>query len=276
MFNSGARTGTIYFPAGTYLIDRLINLSDVGSDDRSGWVIKGDGTSTKFYVDNDQGGFDLRFKGKDNYITVQDLAIHPKRAINGYGLYLQNGSDQDATNPPDVEPDDNDYESYPSGGSNQQYGAQVINVHILSDDNKPNDEEEKKAAKFFNYPLSLINYGRPRLERVIVWNHAERSVVSFSNSNGVDYSQSYGFKPEDTGIVCNLSNCYSPWVDNCYFNGVAQYGIYWNSTRGNTEGGTFTKLVINGAEKGMQVSQLKDPAGDETGENSGRHPHYCS
>ena len=91
------------------------------------------------------------------------LAIHPSRAINGYGLYLQNGTDQDATNPPDVEPDDNDYESFPSGGSNQQYGAQIINVHILSDDNKPNDEDLKRSnAAFFNYPLSLINFGRPR------------------------------------------------------------------------------------------------------------------
>ena len=198
MFNSGARGGTIYFPAGVYILERKVICQNVGSNDRVGWVIKGDGVSTKFYTastdndtsgaNNESGGFDIRFGNpnggsgyKDNYITVQDLAIHPKRAINGYGLYLQNGSDQDATNPPDVEPDDNDYESFPSGGSNQQYGAQIINVHILPDDNKPNDVREKRYANFFNYPLSLINFGRPRIARTIIWNHAERSNPSFSN-----------------------------------------------------------------------------------------------
>ena len=87
MFDSGARTGTIYFPAGTYLLDKKVTCINVGSNERCGWVIKGDGMSTKFYVVNDVGGIEIRFGSpdspagyKDNYITVEDLAIHPKRS----------------------------------------------------------------------------------------------------------------------------------------------------------------------------------------------------
>ena len=280
MFDSGARTGTIYFPAGTYLLDKKVTCINVGSNERCGWVIKGDGMSTKFYVVNDVGGIDIRFGSpdspagyKDNYITVEDLAIHPKAAIQGFGLYLQNGTDAEAENPEEAPTDDNDFDDeggIVAGGSNQQYGCQVINVHILADENKPNTVEEKRNAFFFSNPLSIINFGRPRLSRVIVWNHAERSNYSFANPQGIDYSASYGFKPEDVGITLNLSNCYSPWVDNCYFNGTARYGIFWNSSRGNTEGGTFTKLVINGADIGFWIAQAREEDGETV---QGRHPH---
>ena len=261
--------GTLYFPAGIYKLSARVPCYGVGSSKRAGWVIKGDGMATKFYVDNDFGGIEIKFDGKDNYLTVQDLAIHPKRAINGNGLYLQNGDDTEAENPTDIDTDDDDL-GIPSGGSNQQYGCQLINVNILADENKPNDEQKKKDANFFNYPLSVINFGRPRIERCIVWNHAERSNYSFANPTGIDYSASYGFKPEDTGITLNLSNCYSPWVDNCYFNGTARYGIFWNSSRKNTEGGTFTKLVINGADIGFWIAQARTEEGEEV---QGRHPH---
>ena len=272
---------TLYFPAGIYRIGTEIILDGVGVPERAGFVIKGDGMSTKFYVggatedlngnaitEDPTGGITIKFAQKDNYLTVQDLAIHPKAQINGRGLYLQNGNDDVAANPPDVDTDDNDFQNLPSGGSNQQYGCQIINVNILSDEDKPNTEQEKKDEFFFNFPLSLINFGRPRLSRVICWNHAERSNYSFANPTGIDYSDNYGFKPEETGTVLNLSNCYSPWIDNCYFNGTAKYGIFWNSTRNNTEGGTLTKLVINGADIGCWVAQNK---GDGS---QGRHPHF--
>ena len=82
MFNSGARTGTMYFPAGTYRLDSKVTCQNVGSSERVAWVIKGDGTSTKFRTgpNNTTGAFDIRFgragQGgyKDNYITVQDLS----------------------------------------------------------------------------------------------------------------------------------------------------------------------------------------------------------
>ena len=103
----------------------------------------------------------------------------------------------------------------------------------------------------------------------LIENNSEQDLINYEYGvASLDY-----LEPEETGICLNLSNCYSPWVDNCYINGTAKYGIYWNSTRSNTEGGTFTKLVINGADIGFQVSQLKDPNGPITKDNYGRHPH---
>ena len=264
-------SGTLYFPAGTYRLESRITLTDVGSRARADWVIKGDGLSTKFYVDSGDdaftvdadgkitedkratGGFYIVTKQRDNYITFQDMMICPKQQINGTALYLQNGNSTS--------------EGTPSGGSNQQYGCQVINVSILPDDDKPTEVEQYKKTPFFKNAIALINYGRPRLSRVVCWHHAERSDYSFDNPTGVDYSESYGFKPELNGRVLDLTNCYSPWIDTCYFNGIANYGVYWNSDRSNTEGGTFTKLVINGATNGFYVNQEK-ANGD-----IGRHPH---
>ena len=275
--------GTLYFPAGTYLLQNRVTLTDVGSKSRATWVIKGDGQSTKFYCDSgddsftlnggdivsdnrSQGAFRIITKQRDNYITFEDMMIVPKQQINGTALYLQNGN--------------NTSDGLPSGGSNQQYGAQIINVSILSDDPKPTDMPGYKRVSFFKNALALINYGRPRLSRVICWNHSERSSCSWDNPrlnnnpdnnlyDGEEYWKSYGFKPEEDGKILDLSNCYSPWVDTCYFNGVSRYGVYWNSTRGNTEGGTFTKCVINGGTTGFHASQYTgDP--DKT---EGRHPH---
>ena len=250
MFNSGARHGTIYFPAGVYRLDSPVNLTKVGSTSRAQWTIKGDGTATKFYVNNTSGGISIETRGKDNYITIQDLMICPKQQVNGTALYLQNGAISDG--------------NLPSGGSNQQFGCQIINVAVLSDDNKPNDQQGFEDCSFFKNAIACINYGRPRLSRVVCWNFAERSYYSFDNPDGHDYG--YGFSPGQ-GTILNLTNCYSPWIDTCYFNGIANYGIYWNSDRGNTEGGTFTKIVINGAATGFYVAQ-EDASG-----NQGRHPH---
>ena len=312
LFNSGNRSGTLYFPAGIYRLDKYVQLREAGNPDRSGFVIKGDGMSTKFYCYKERidgeltgnvGGIDIRFGFKDNYTTIQDLAIHPKDQIDGVGLYLQNGDDaydpedidtDDGTGDDPGDPDNNEIPNVPSGGSNQQYGVQLINVNILADENKPKSVAEKRNAFFFNFPLSLINFGRPRLERVILWNHAERSNESFVNNGQnniidgtptpVKYSDSYGFAPEDTGIVCNISNCYSPWISNCYFNGTAAYGLFWNSTRGNTEGGKVSQCVINGPDIGIWVAQTRqdedddgNPIFNEDGSPKlveGRHPHF--
>ena len=376
LFKSGARTGTLYFPAGTYRLNKLVNVVDAGTNERGGYVIKGDGQSTKFYCYKERnqdgtetgnvGGIRIQFQSKDNYTTVQDLGIHPKDQIKGVGLYLQNGRDDEAANPEDIDTDDNagndpgdpdmnEIANLPVGGSNQQYGVQIINVNILSDEKKPNTVEQKRNATFFTEPLSLINFGRPRLERVIIWNHAERSNPNFGNngSNRLDnndnevlvggerkpirYKMYYGMikegetinnypanwpnsteedlaiweygsedgnprvqkfeAPEDIAIQCNITNCYSPWISNCYFNGTAKYGLFWNSSRGNTEGGKVSQCVINGPDIGIYVNQVglawekdddgklvKDADGNyipvmdpDTGEQAtkqGRHPHF--
>ena len=208
-----ARTGCLYFPAGTYRLDKEALVDVQGNRDRASFTIIGDGPATKFYVYNDDGGLSFKFFHKDNYLTVRDLAIHPKQVVNGTGLFMQNGPDDEAADPPDVEPDDNDYiDSLPSGGSNQQYGCQVINVNVLSDDNKPNNQYKKSIENFFKEPMKIINFGRPRIERCIIWNHAERSNVSFANPEGINYSGSTRLGVCMIKMVKRSESWYSPWL----------------------------------------------------------------
>lgn len=99
---------------------------------------------------------------------------------------------------------------------------------------------DRLSANYFDTALRVVGFYRPLLDSVVCWQGDATTAWP--------------------AALCVLNDCYSPNVQNSYFNGNAEIGI--SSVGGTEEGGWIQSTVVNGARTGINITR------------SGREPNF--